>query len=98
MAFVSFKRYKVDPANVDEIMRRAQAGFVPRIRQAPGFIAYRVMDAGDGVIASITIFEEEAQADEFNTSATGWFKENLAEFFDSPAEVTAGKVVISEQA
>ena len=42
-----------DPA---EAARRVQEGFVPLLREAPGFVAYYALDAGGGVIVSISVF------------------------------------------
>ena len=98
MAFVSIRRYEVDAASVPEIIKRAQEGFVPIIRSSPGFIAYRGIDAGDGVVATISVFESKEQADASNEKAAGWVKDNLAALVSNPPQVTAGEVVISEQA
>ena len=38
--YVAVRRYQVKAGSMDEIVRRAQEGFVPLIRQAPGFVAY----------------------------------------------------------
>jgi hypothetical protein len=46
----------MDAEAVDELMRRVEEGFVPIISNAPGFIAYYALDAGEGVVASISIF------------------------------------------
>jgi hypothetical protein len=47
-----------------EVTRRANRGFVPILRGTPGFIAYYVVDGGDGKLASISAFEERAGAEE----------------------------------
>ena len=56
--YASVRRYETDPGSVDELMRRVEEGFVPIISKAPGFVAYYALDAGDGVVASITVFED----------------------------------------
>ena len=43
-----------------EVTRRANRGFVPILRGTPGFIAYYIVDGGDGRLASISVFEERA--------------------------------------
>lgn len=98
MAFVSFRRYEVDPANVSKIVQLVQDGFVPILKSSPGFIAYRALDAGDGVIASISVFEDQAGVEQSDSKAASWVKENLAGLITTPPNITAGNVVVSETA
>lgn len=84
----------MDPGSVDELMRRVEAGFVPIVSQAPGFIAYYALDAGDGVVASINVFEDQAGAEESNRRAAGWVKENVGSLLPNPPQITAGEVIV----
>ena len=91
--YASIRRYVgVDSKSADEIFRRVDAGFVPIISQSPGFVAYYAIDAGDGAVASITIFEDQAGAEESNRRAADWVKENLAGLLPSGPQITAGEV------
>lgn len=93
--FISIRSYKVNPADVPEISRRAQDGFVPIIEGSPGFVAYYGVDHGDGNVATVSIFENQAGAEESNRRAASWVKENLAQFIDSPPEITTGDILWS---
>jgi len=90
--YASVRRYETDPGSVDELMRRVEEGFVPIISKAPGFVAYYALDAGDGVVASINIFEDQAGAEESDRRAADWVKENVASLLPNPPEATAGDV------
>lgn len=93
--FASVRRYEgIDPGSVDEIMRLVDEGFSNIISQAPGFIAYYALDAGNGVIASISVFEDQAGADESNNLAADWVGENLAAYIQTPPQTTAGDVLV----
>jgi hypothetical protein len=46
-----------DPA---EAARRVQDGFIPILRDVPGFVAYYALDAGSGVIVSTSVFQDQA--------------------------------------
>ena len=46
-----------DPA---EAGRRVQEGFVPLIREVPGFVAYYWVNAGGGVMYSTSVFQDQA--------------------------------------
>jgi len=96
--YVSVRRYKMEPGSVDELMRRVEEGFVPIVSKGPGFVAYYALDAGDGVVASISVFEDQAGAEESNRMAADWVKENLAALLPNPPEVTAGEVRVHKAA
>lgn len=94
--YASIRRYKV--SSVDEVVQRASAGFVPLISQGPGFIAYYILDAGDGVVASISLFETQAGAEESDRMAASWVQENIAPLVSGPPEITAGEVKVHKVA
>jgi hypothetical protein len=88
----SVRRYE-GVTDAAEVGRRVTEGFIPLISDAPGFVAYYFADAGDGVMVSTSVFEDQAGAEESNKKAADWIVENVAEFFPSPPAITAGEVV-----
>ncbi|MEV8284805.1 hypothetical protein [Streptomyces niveus] len=86
------RRYEgvTDPA---EAARRVGDGFVPLLRQVPGFVAYYWVDAGDGVMLSTSVYEDQAGADESVRRAADFVRDNLASLLPHPPQVTAGPVV-----
>ena len=91
--YASVRRYNVE-GSVDELMRRVDEGFVPIISKAREFLAYYCVDAGNGVAASISIFEDQAGAEESNRLAADWVRENLSSLLPNPPEITAGIVPV----
>ena len=77
-----------------EVARRASHGFVPILRGTPGFIAYYVVDRGDGTIASVSVFEDQAGTDESTRRAAEWVADNIAELVVSGPKVVAGEVTV----
>ncbi len=97
--YVSVRRYEMDPAAVDELMRRVEEGFAPIISKAPGFIAYYASDAGGGgVVASISIFTDQAGAEESTRLAADYVRANLASLVPNPPEISAGEVKVHKAA
>ncbi len=86
------RRYEgvTDPQKVAQL---AEEVFVPVISEMPGFVAYYHVDAGDGVIASISVFEHK-DAEEQSTFRAGelMMEEHLAPLVPNPPQVTAGEV------
>ena len=90
--YVAVRRYEgaTDPQRVAQLV---DEGFVPIISEMPGFVAYYVVDAGDGVVLSTSIFEHK-DAEEQSTFLAGEFvAEHLAPLLPNPPQITAGEVL-----
>ena len=90
--YVAVRRYEgvTDPQKVGQLV---EEGFVPLISEMPGFVAYYLVDAGDGVMVSTSVFEHK-DAEEQSTFLAGEFvSEHLAPLLPNPPQVTAGEVV-----
>ena len=74
-----------------EVTRRAMDEFAPQVREQPGFQGYWVVDAGDGVVATITAFESEDAAVDANSASATWVQENVPTLVPNPPRVTAGE-------
>ena len=95
--YVAVRRYEgvTDAQKVGQV---AQEGFVPIISEMPGFIAYYLVDAGDGVLVTTSVFEHK-DAEEQSTFRAGEFiAEHLAPLIPNPPQVTAGEVVATHKA
>jgi hypothetical protein len=90
------RRYRVTPANADEIIRRAERGFIPLISAARGFVSYRIAVAADGDLMTLSLFEDQAGAEESVRMAAGWVRANLAELLPDPPEIISGHVLRRE--
>lgn len=95
---LTIRRYQVDPGSVEEATRRVREGLVPTIKETPGFLAYYVLDSGDGTVASVSVFEDQAGAEESTRRAADWVGQNLATLLPIPPEVVAGEVTVYEAA
>ncbi len=91
--YAAIRRYHADPASVDEVARRVNEEFVDIISDMPGFVAYFALDAGQGEYGTVSIFEDQASAEESNRVAEEWANENLRELLPTPPEYAAGEVV-----
>ena len=97
--YTSIRRYEgLSPGTIEEITKLVKEEFVPIVSAGAGFIGYHLVDAGDGVMATISLFETEAAAEESNKAAASWVKENLAALLPNPPQITAGEVRIDKAA
>jgi heme-degrading monooxygenase HmoA len=92
--YAVIRRYTVGRGSVDELLRRVDESAAPLISKIPGFVSYYAVKAKDGRLASISVFDTEAGADESTKVAATWVKENAANYSLSTPDITAGEVVV----
>jgi hypothetical protein len=90
--YIAVRQYKIKAGSIDEIARRAQEGFVPLMRQVPGFVAYYGVATGNDSICTVSIFQDQTGAAESTRRAADWVNQNLASFVQGPPELLAGEV------
>jgi hypothetical protein len=93
--YVAVRRYEgvTDP---QKAAQEVEESFLPTISEMPGFVAYYLVDAGDGVIVSTSVFEHK-DAEEQSTFRAGEFvAEHLLPLVPNPPQITAGEVVASK--
>lgn len=88
--FASIRRYELDPKNMNTVMTLINEGFVPILSRGPGFKAYCAVDVGNGVLATFSIFESQAGAEESAKMASGWVKDNIASLLPNPPHIITG--------
>ena len=90
--YIAVRRYE-GVTDTKKVAQLAREGFLPIISEMPGFVAYYLVDAGDGVTVSTSVFEHK-EAEEQSTFRAGEFvAEDLASLAPDPPQVTAGEVV-----
>jgi hypothetical protein len=88
----AIRTYRVSDAA--ELSRRVKEEFVPMVREVPGFVAYYVVDGGDGAVSSVTICEDREGAEASTARAADWIQERTAPLTESGPEVTVGEVTV----
>jgi quinol monooxygenase YgiN len=94
------RRYRLKPGSTyEELTRRVNEGFVPIIRKVPGFIEYLLVEPGDGSHLAVSVFADQAGAEESTQRARGWAEEAVGELVELPAyEVVSGPVRLDAKA
>ena len=61
---VVIRHYKIEPDAIEAVNHRVREGFAPYISNVmPGFVEYYWVNAGDGSLISLSIFEDQAVAE-----------------------------------
>jgi hypothetical protein len=91
----TIRRYEgVDTTRINDVVSRVDETFIPQIRELTGFAGYFLMEADNGVLSSISLFETPEQADESLKLVSKWISdENFSRAIPNPPKITSGKVV-----
>jgi hypothetical protein len=97
--YATMRRYELGAGSrgmgaVKELTRRCEEELVPNLSDVEGFAAYYVVDTGNGVISSVSIFEHEAGAERGNELVKRFFKERLQGLLQANPQVTEGRAVV----
>ena len=92
--YAAVRRYE-GISDDDEAARLVRDSFMPQLEKVRGFVAYYWIDAGDGTMASLSVFDDKAGADESVKLAHQWIEDNAPGLFPNPPRVTEGEVVAS---
>jgi hypothetical protein len=93
--FAAIRYYRTDTDSIESVVHRVKEGFVPLIRDTPGFVSYFVLTPRQGEIVSVSVFDDQRGAQESNSVAEDWVARNVSELLPSP-EFADGRVVVYE--
>jgi hypothetical protein len=91
-------RYEgVDQNRTVELNKKVSESLLPKLSKLPGFAGYYLIEAENGVMNSLGLFENETQADESTRVAATWIRdERLETAFPNAPKITRGKVIAHE--
>jgi hypothetical protein len=96
--YATHRRYEgIDQSRVDELGRKVNESLIPKLSKLPGFKGYFLMEAGEGVVRSTTLFDTLAQAEDSTRVAAEWTQEEkLEKLIPNAPKVTVRKVIAHE--
>jgi hypothetical protein len=91
----TIRRYEgVDQNRTDELSTKINESLAPRLSKLPGFSGYYLIETGNGVMSSLSLFENVEQGEESTRVAASWVREEQLETaFPNSPKVTSGKVL-----
>ena len=91
----TIRRYEgVDASRTNELTGKVNEKLVPQLRKLPGFSGYYLIEAGNGIMSSLGLFETSEQADESTKVVAQWIKdEDFTSAMPNAPKITSGKVV-----
>ena len=94
--FTIVRKFRLTRGSLGEVARRVKDGFVPLLRELPGFRDYYLLDGGQDMLISIRVFDSADEALASNEIAADWMRDNVMEFVKGMQEVMAGNVLVAE--
>lgn len=71
--YATVRRYEgIDESRSEELARRIGESLMPRLGELPGFGGYYPIEAGEGVLTSVGLFDTAEQAHESTRVAARW--------------------------
>ena len=92
------RRYEgVDQNRTDELTKKVNEALIPRLSKLPGFSSYYLVEAGPGVMTSISLFDSKEHADESTRVSATWIKdEQLEGALPNAPKITFGEVIAKQ--
>ena len=94
----TIRRYEsIDKTLTSELIDQAKDRLVPKLSELPGFNGYFLIEAGNGVMSSVSFFDTAAHAEESTQVASNWVRDSeLQKALPNPPKITNGEVVLQE--
>jgi hypothetical protein len=94
--FATIRRYDaIDQTRISELVEKTDETFLPSLTELPGFSGYSLIEAGNGVMSSISYFDTSEHADESTRLASNWVREQkLEKVLPNAPKITSGEVVV----
>jgi hypothetical protein len=92
------RRYEgVESSRTVELTRKVDDELIPKLKELPGFSGYYLIEAGNGVMTSISLFDTAEQADKSSRIASNWVRdEKLETALPNAPKITFGEVVVRD--
>jgi hypothetical protein len=93
--FATMRRYEgVDQNRTTELTTKVNETLVPKLTKLPGFAGYYLIEAGDGVVSSLGLFETPEQGKESSNVVASWIRdEKLETLIPNAPKITSGEVI-----
>jgi hypothetical protein len=94
--FATVRRYEgIDASDKDQLTKKVGESLTPRLSELPGFSGYFLIDTGEGVMSSISLFDTATQANDSTRVASDWVRdEKLERILQNPPKVMDGEVIV----
>ena len=84
----------VDVTRTDELAHKLKESLIPQLRDLTGFAGYYLIEADNGILTSLSLFETSEHAEDSTAVVATWITdEDFSAAIPNAPEITTGKVV-----
>jgi hypothetical protein len=94
--YAAIRQAKVKPGSAEELTRRINEEGLPIIRSIRGFKAYYVVYRDDDMVTTVSVFEDQAAAEECNRRIMDFIRQDLGPMLASQPVALAGTVIVHQ--
>ena len=96
--YATYRRYEgIDQTRIEELSRKVNDSLIPRLTRMSGFHGFFLIEGGEGVVKSMTLFDTSAQAEESNRVAVeGMEEEKLENLIPNAPKIVVREVLAHE--
>ena len=91
--YATVRNYTGTAGLADELVKR-EDDIRSIIQGISGFHSYYLIRTSDGYVVTVSVFDDQAGAEESTRAAADWMRANLPQFAGSPPQVLSGEVPI----
>jgi hypothetical protein len=93
--YASIRKFRCRPDQVAEAMHRVDEIFAPRLEEMAGFVAYEVVDCGDGDVVSFTVCRDRDAVERSLDLSAAFVGDDLADLEIERVEALEGELSVS---
>ena len=93
--YTSIREYRCEPAEIPEIAHRADEKFADRLAEQSGFVAYELIDCGDGRAFTLTVFTDRESAERSADMAAEFVRAELGDMSIERIAARTGEVLVN---
>lgn len=92
----TIRRYEgVDQNRTPELTTKVNETLLPKLSKMPGFAGYYLIEADNGIVSSLGLFETAEQGAESTKVVASWIRdENLMTLVPNEPKITSGRVIV----
>jgi hypothetical protein len=91
--FMSIRRYKIGPGQLDEVVQMVDEGWTDQLRKQHGFLSYHVVATGPTELVTMTACQDEETLEQVVQKSGEWVGTHLSGLNVKLEESRIGKVV-----
>jgi heme-degrading monooxygenase HmoA len=91
---MTIRKYKIVPAQAEEVIRRVDDNWLDRVAKMPGFVSYHVVRPAEDQLLSVTAFLDEPAAKRGAEASAEWVGERLYDLEVEFEDMVEGPVVV----